>query len=216
MQYLAIRVDIPEQEQAISTTTYLTSISAEWLYGLELKKLSQIRHAHWVIQTQSTPATINKWFLRNHFSRISRSVKPCKDLIKSIAYAIKDGVIDHSPDFPHLEEAREYDLSIKEDLTKKKHSRVIDELFEKCKDTQETGLKLKKYVLQVILDYHLEENKSIREFQIVSYAHTILCKLSNTYKESFIHQLSNRLALIEHNERYFPDVIISDDTNIMI
>lgn len=195
----AIRIDDPDETGLPEFYKYITRRCKYFVYGQERKSETGMLHQHWYVYTQNDKTAINAWFRRNGFTPQSRAIQVVKNRLKAIAYTIKNGDTVWSIGFPALmhDASEKYDISVKNDLQVRKNKRVIDDIrhiAEKLLKDQICGLPQVDEVIvirfvEAVVDYYVKQGKSIRRFQILSYAQTFCCEYSSVFKFQFAQSI---------------------------
>lgn len=170
---------------------YIKSVSTTWIYCIE--KIEDNPHMHWVLQL-----TVGHQTLRNFLKKMglqgnkSYSLVKVRDLLKSVAYVTKDGRYFYSDDFPPelLEDAKEYDSQVKEDMKKKKLKQIPRYVEELKKLNLTTINEITAYVIQ---DY-LQQYKTVT-YSTTNLIRTLCLILVPHYKNEYVTKVVGDLLL---------------------
>ncbi len=191
MYYYKLRLNILPGLQ--SQYSKLESHFVKFMRAQEVGKISKKPHYHYYVETELKKGAlrqdIRNWF-GSHVHSLTDLDEPVP--VEYIAYLLKEDpdpvyfpVGSFSPEL--LIEAREYDLSVKKDLKRKRVQVVEDYVLgnEKFIDCFPTPYEL----IDEIIEFYLQENLSVRKHQILSMATTILVKNLPKYRKAFIYSI---------------------------
>lgn len=121
--------------------------------------------------------------------------------LEYIAYILKEGKYENSG-YPEsiLQEAKDYDLKIKQEIKEKKQERrtilqkIDDEYFSNIEDGVIDGHYVDRhYVVSSVLDFYKKSGTLIREFQLISLSQTLCLKYIPHYTEELKCRVLDKL-----------------------
>ncbi len=191
MYYYKLRLNIISGLQI--QYSKLESYFVRFIRAQEVGKISKKPHYHYYVETElkqgALRQNIRNWF-GSHVHSLNTLDVPLP--IEYIAYILKE---DPDPmyypkgsfDPGRLQQARDYDLSIKKDLKRKRVQVVEDYIL--TKEKYEKRFPTPYEIVDEIIEFYLMENLSVRKHQIQSMATTILVKNIPAYRKAFIDSI---------------------------
>lgn len=150
-------------------------------------------HLHVVVDTDIPEQTIRNRIRKQGFvGNASYSISQVRDLIKCLAYVQKDSkIIVNTIPSELFQQAVEYDLQVKEDISKNKRSNIMQgiEEYALSKKFDINTMSLYNWS-RLTVEYYKKEGILFREFQIVSQVQTLYLK----YNPEAIGVLTDRIC----------------------
>jgi len=196
----SLRVNLSQEVTKFSLMKYFEEITLTYMIAEEKGKKDSNPHVHIYFHYSKSPETIRSALRQSGLKgNESYSLKEAdKEYpIPLIAYLLKEDpnvIISNIPE-DVIEQARKYDLKVKEDKKTKKEAKtnIIEKLEEYCKKEIEMfqidPLQFRP-ICPKIIKYHVDNKIQIRMFQIESLLTTILCRNS----KNFVIQLSEKIT----------------------
>lgn len=199
MEYFKLRCDTEDPE---SLKPFLDRYVSYYLVSI-VEEHDTNPHIHAYLETRTKQPTLRKWLRatygagNRHYSlKTLGGEKP----LEYLGYCIKVGL--HSAFLgvkqeDVLKEAEEHDKKVKAQMKEKKKNRrpVWMKIIEEMEITEEDDT---LSVVDKIIEYHVENETLIREFQLTAYAQTILCKFNisgykNTLQGNILKNLTKSM-----------------------
>lgn len=172
---LHIRVDISGSHPFCD---WITEKSSKVLIAQEEVDKKNV-HVHIVSETETPVQTIRN-NLRKHglVGNGSYSCKKVEDIVKMLAYVLKDGnIIENTFDEELIEEARRYDTKVKDEMKSKKPKNVLLGIEETAK-AQYSDLETLdvNHWSKIAVKYYKDNGLLFRSFQVVAQVQTLWLK----------------------------------------
>jgi hypothetical protein len=165
---------------------YLEQIATRILVSEETAKSGV--HIHIVLETKTPERTIRHNIIKHGFKgNKSYSISAIRDLIKTLAYVVKDGnivLVSYPEDV--MKAAFAHDLVVKEDMVKKKTRNVMKNIISLLpkEALEHSNMQIYQDIIkETIIQYHIDNELLIRKFALQSYYDTILCKYQGSKSE---------------------------------
>jgi len=117
--------------------------------------------------------------------------------IAYLAYIIKEN--RYVTDIPDevMDEVRLYDEKVKTEMSEKKKSRrsqlqILTEIIQTRIDEDDIDI-YPQIVADIVINYYMENDKLIREFQIISLVQTLVMKFNEEYRRLFRAKICSRM-----------------------
>lgn len=172
---LHIRVDIPGEHPFCS---WIVEKCTRVLLAQENVDGKNI-HVHIVADTDTPVQTIRN-NLRKHglVGNKSYSCKEVQDLVKMLAYVLKDGdIIENTFDDKIIEEAKAYDLKVKDEMKQKKSKNILEGIEASAVSRNKPlGLITIEEWSEIAVKYYKDNGLLFRSFQVVAQVQTLWLK----------------------------------------
>lgn len=175
--------------------------ATHWIVAEEEGGVTGKIHYHWFIHTSVKPQALRvrcrKYFKGNEEYNLSSLDEDFP--IQYLAYNVKDRKHTFSDSFTEEQrnEILKYDMEVKAELSDKpgkKKKKVIDMVQEYIENNEEYQAQdedhKKMLICRLVVQYHLDNDLLMREFQLQSYALTITARLFPDYA---VWTLPNRI-----------------------
>lgn len=203
MEYWKLRIDTEDRD---AVEELCNRYFSQWLYAFEKGSFDDENpHCHFYFSTLKKEAAI-RMYIRKTFGRGNR-VYSMKNLdeqypIAYLAYCMKQGSFKiHDVPDDVLDEAKNYDNKIKNEMKEKKESKKtqLQKLMKVIEDLMDAdGLDDGKWwtlerVSDIVIDFYKDNEILIREFMLVSLIQTLALKYVNGYDYKFRTKLMERI-----------------------
>lgn len=184
---------------------YLNANAIRLAYVQEMM-LTDNPHLQGYLETSVKSATIRthirKLRLGNAKGNGTYSLKTCDEFpIEYLSYLMKE----NQPQFIGFSEedvlkVRMHQQSVLADMKQRKDNKksIIEKLQESFLhehkyDPMSDAPPKKEHFIMHVMNYHLDNNMVLREFNIISYAQTLMCRLSRIYYSQFLRKIMEKI-----------------------
>ncbi len=192
LKYYKLRINIKEKHQLTGAYSTLEKKYFErYARATEKGKFEDNPHFHYYLEMFAKASALRE-YIRRIFGKNTYSLKELDEArpIEYLAYILKEGIYFEHKGFGEdfeilLEEAREYDLTVKKQMAKKSVDKIEFYIFDKCGSFPTD----QREVINLVVDYYLDNGLVLRKYTILTMVDTLLVRHNASFKRDYKDRL---------------------------